>query len=232
MLGDITRALSQLGDPRFALTVLKALGITIGILIGTSWLILGLLGWILPDTLDLWVLSVDLNAPWLSWAAVMLLLGASVFLMLPVAFVCVGFFLDDIADAVEARHYPHLTPAPRLPMTEAIRDAIAFLLIVVVANTLALGVYVLSAPLAPFVFWAVNGYLLGREYFQLVAARRLGRPAATRLRRQNRGQIWAAGVLMAIPLSIPLLNLAVPVIGVAAYTHMAHRLMWASPIQS
>jgi uncharacterized protein involved in cysteine biosynthesis len=36
--------------------------------------------------------------------------------------------------------------------------------------------------------------------------------------------IWLAGSLMAVPLSIPLLNLIVPVVGVATYTHMFHRL--------
>lgn len=224
------RALGQLGDPRFSLAVLKALGITVGILIGASWLILGLLDWALPDTVTLWILSINLNAPWLSWAAVALLLGTSVFLMLPIAFVCVGLFLDDIADAVEARHYPHLAPAPRLSMAETIRDVVAFMLMMIAANTLALVVYIVSAPLAPLVFWAINGYLLGCEYFQLLAARRLSRRGARRLRRQNRGQIWAAGVLMTVPLSVPVLNLAVPLIGVAAYTHMAHRLMRTAPI--
>ena len=30
--------------------------------------------------------------------------------------------------------------------------------------------YLVSGPLAPLIFYAVNGYLLGREYFELVAA--------------------------------------------------------------
>jgi uncharacterized protein involved in cysteine biosynthesis len=74
------------------------------------------------------------------------------------------------------------------------------------------------------IFWLVNGYLLGREYFQLVAARRLGRKGATVLRRRHRGRIWMIGTAMAVPLSLPLVNLVVPIIGVAVFTHQFHRL--------
>jgi len=79
-------------------------------------------------------------------------------------------------------------------------------------------------PLAPFVFWIVNGYLFGREYFELVALRRLQGPEMKTLRRGNAMQIWLSGTLMAVPLSVPVVNLVVPVIGVATYTHMFHRL--------
>ena len=232
MIGDLLRAVGQLGDPRFLGVVLKALAITLAVLAAVSAGTLWLLGWLLPDTLNLWFTTVDLTAPWLSWAGVGIMLVGSVFLMLPVAFVCVGFFLDDIADAVEARHYPHLPKARRLSMAATIRDAAGFLGLVALANAVALVIYFASTVLAPFVFWLVNGYLLGREYFQLVAARRLGLAGARKLRRAHRLEIWTAGVLMAVPLSVPVLNLLVPVLGVAAYTHMAHRLIAADGLHS
>jgi len=37
-------------------------------------------------------------------------------------------------------------------------------------------------------------------------------------------QIWIAGTLMAAPLSIPLVNLLIPLLGAATFTHMFHRL--------
>lgn len=225
MLNDIARALGQLGDPRFMGAVLKALGVTIGVLIAASWALFALFGWLLPDSFTLpWVGAVSLTADWLSWAGILLLTVVSVFLMLPVAFVCVGFFLDDIVDAVEAKHYPHLGPAPRLSIPAALREAVSLLALVILVNGLALVVYLVSTVAAPFVFWAVNGFLLGREYFQLVAERRAGRKPAAALRTANRGQVWALGVLLAVPLSVPLINLFVPVLGVAAYTHMFHRV--------
>jgi len=143
--------------------------------------------------------------------------------MLPVAFAVIGLFLDQVADAVEARYYPGLSPAPRLPLGVAVTDGLKFLLIMLAANLVALVIYFTSTLLAPVIFWAVNGYLLGREYYQLVAARRLGTKAAKTLRRGHRGEIWMTGVLLAIPLSIPVVNLFVPVIGVAAYCHQFHR---------
>ena len=77
---------------------------------------------------------------------------------------------------------------------------------------------------APLVVWAVNGFLLGREYFQLVAGRRLGVAGARALRRRHRGEVWLTGGLLALPLTIPIVNLIVPILGVATYTHMFHRL--------
>ena len=91
-------------------------------------------------------------------------------------------------------------------------------------NLAALVVYLTVAPLAPFVFWLVNGFLLGREYFQLVAVRRLGAAGAAALRRRHFGRIWVAGIAMVVPLSVPVLNLVVPIIGVAVFTHQFHRM--------
>jgi uncharacterized protein involved in cysteine biosynthesis len=91
-------------------------------------------------------------------------------------------------------------------------------------NLVAMIFYLLSGPFAPLVFWAVNGYLFGREYFELVALRRMGAVDMRRLRRRHGLRIWLAGTLMAVPLSIPVLNLLVPVVGVAAMTHLFHRL--------
>jgi uncharacterized protein involved in cysteine biosynthesis len=89
--------------------------------------------------------------------------------------------------------------------------------------------YVVSGPLAPIVFWAVNGYLLGREYFTLAAMRHVGREGARALRRRHRGTIWLAGTLMAAPLSLPIVNLLIPVLGAATFTHLFHRLQAQAP---
>jgi uncharacterized protein involved in cysteine biosynthesis len=65
---------------------------------------------------------------------------------------------------------------------------------------------------------------LGREYFLLVATRRLGATAARQVYKQNKSTVWAAGILMAAPLSVPLVNLVIPILGVATFTHLFHRL--------
>jgi uncharacterized protein involved in cysteine biosynthesis len=154
----------------------------------------------------------------------MLILSA--FLMFPVAAMFVNLYLDEIADAVEARHYPEMPPVRGMSVVAELTGAARFGLLVLGANILAIVLYLISGPFAPLVFWSLNGYLFGREYFELVARRRLDPAAVERLRRAHRLGIWAAGTLMAVPLSIPLVNLVMPLLGVAAYTHMFHRL-WA-----
>jgi CysZ protein len=225
VIGDFGKALGQLGDPRFLRALFGALAITVAALAALSWLVVLGLGWLLPDSVSLpWIGEVGFVDDVVSWAAVAVMLVLSVVLMVPTAAAVVGFFLDGIAAAVEARHYPALPPATELGFGEQVADAARFFGLVVAVNLLALVVYLLVPPFAPFVFWLVNGFLLGREYFQLVAMRRLGRAAADGLRRRHFWRIWLAGTAMAVPMSVPVLNLLVPILGVAVFTHQFHRL--------
>ena len=149
---------------------------------------------------------------------------ASIFLMVPVASAVSGIFLDYVAQAVEDKNYPNLPPARDVGMGETLKDTINFLGILLAANIFALVLYLLFAPFAPFIFWGLNGFLLGREYFMVAAIRRLPRLEANALRARNMLTIWAAGVLMVIPLTIPVINLIVPVLGAATFTHVFHAL--------
>jgi uncharacterized protein involved in cysteine biosynthesis len=74
--------------------------------------------------------------------------------------------------------------------------------------------------LNPFVFYALNGYLFGREYYEIVALRRLDEKRAGDLRRRNSGRIFLAGVVIAFMLTVPLLNLIAPVIATAFMVHI------------
>ena len=48
------------------------------------------------------------------------------------------------------------------------------------------------------------------------------------LRARHMVTIWMAGILMAVPLSVPLLNLVIPILGAATFTHLFHQLQSAS----
>jgi len=225
ILQAIGLALGQLGDPRFRGVLLRALGLTVLLLAafyaGFVWLV----GWLVPDSFTLpWIGEITFVDELLSGVAILGMLAVSVFLMVPVAAASPGFSLKETADAVEARHSPPLPKAPPVPLRAALADSVKFLGVMVLVNLLALVVYLLATVFAPVVFWAVNGYLLGREYFQLVAMRRLGEAGARALRRRHGLTVWAAGMAMAVPLSVPVLNLLVPVVGVAAFTHIVQRL--------
>ena len=220
---SLSDAVAQLSDPRFRGVLAKGVGLTLALLFSAYALIFFGIQWLLPDSITVPYLGeITFVETLLSWASVVVMLLLSVFLMVPVATAFTGLFLDDVADAVEERHYAHLGNAPHVPLAESMREALGFLGVLIVANIAALVLYI--TPLAPFVFYGLNGFLLGREYFRMIAVRRLGRAGAKQAFRANLMTIWSAGALMAIPLTVPLVNLLVPVIGAAAFTHLFHRL--------
>ncbi len=225
ILSDFAKALSQLGDRRFRRVVLLGVALSLALLIALYALVLWGLQSFVPDTVTLPLVG-DFNGldDILGWGSALLMLGLSVFLMIPVASAFSGFFLDDVAQAVEDRHYPGLPPALKLGFGDQLIDSANFFALLIAVNLVAIVLYFFAGPLVPVVFWALNGFLLGREYFTLVAMRRLGPAGAKALRSRHAGRVWAAGTLMAIPLSIPLVNLLVPVLGAATFTHLFHRL--------
>ncbi|SFR13688.1 EI24 domain-containing protein [Poseidonocella sedimentorum] len=221
----ILLALGQLGDARFRAVLLRGLGLTAGLLLAFLLALFWGVGALVGDTLRLpligevgWVDSVA------SWSALLLGIVLSSFMMVPVASAFTSLFLEQVAQAVEDEHYPGLPAARPVPFADALRDTLGFLGLLLVANLGAFILALIFPPFAPIIFWAVNGFLLGREYFQIAAMRRVGRVEARALRDRHRMSIWVAGVVMAIPLTVPLLNLIVPVIGAAVFTHLFHLL--------
>jgi len=225
ILQAVLRATAQFSDPAFWGVAAKAIALTIVTLIGLGAAVIWGIGWLLPDQINLpWIGTVTWVENAISWAAVPLMAVLSVFLMVPVASAVTGLFLEDVADAVEARHFPHLPPATPLGIAQTLRESLGFLAVMAGANLLALVLYLIFLPFAPLIFWGLNGFLLGREYFQLVAARRVGLKEAKQLRRKHALRIWLAGGVMAVVLSVPMLNLLVPILGAATYTHLFHTL--------
>ncbi|MCC1494234.1 EI24 domain-containing protein [Cognatishimia sp. F0-27] len=223
------KALAQLGDRRFRAVLGRGVGLTVLLLVAFYALFVWTVGWLLGDAVTLpWIGTVSWVDEVVSWAAIPLMIVLSAFLMVPVASAITGLFLDEVADAVEHRHYPHLSKARTQTVSDAIRDSFGFLGVLIAANIVALIIYLTVASLAPFVFWGLNGFLLGREYFTLAASRRMPRADARAMWRSNLPTIWAAGVLMVVPLTIPLVNLLVPVLGAATFTHIVYRLTTAS----
>ena len=153
------------------------------------------------------------------------MIGLSVFLMMPVASAFSALFLEDVAQAVEDMHYPHLPPVPRQRFADTAIATVNFVALVAGVNLAALTLAPFAGPLIVPLFWAVNGALLGREYFAMAATRRIGRKAARDLARRHSRRIWVAGLLMTVPLTVPFLNLVIPVLGAATFTHLFHRLM-------
>ncbi|WP_439121185.1 EI24 domain-containing protein [Marivita sp.] len=222
--------LRQLGDARFRKVLFLGIGLGFALLVGffaaLMWLLNAALG---PEATLPFIGEVTWLDDLLSWTAFISMIVLSVFLMVPVASAITSLFLDDVADAVEDRHYPHLPKAERVPFGDALRDTVNFLGVLIAANILALVLYVMFPPFALFIFWGLNGFLLGREYFTLAAIRREGRAGAKALRKRHIGKIWIAGTLMAMPLSLPLVNLVIPILGAATFTHLYHQIQAQAP---
>lgn len=223
---DFFKAIGQMPDPRFRRVLWLGIMLTIALLVGAYALILWFISATTSEGIE--IPGVDGPVTWigdlLGWGSLAIMLVLSVFLMVPVASAITSLFLDDVAQAVEDKHYPHLKPVPRVPFFDGLRDTVNFLGVLIGANILAIFAYMALPFLSFAIFYGLNGYLLGREYFQVVAMRRLGRQGAKDLRKQHKGQIWMAGCLMAVPLSIPLINLVIPILGAATFTHLFHRL--------
>ncbi len=212
MLGAFFKAIGQLGDPAVRRVVWTGLGISLAVFAGL-WTAVGYVlantalferGW-LEALADVAGGLTALVLTWLLFPAVVSAVTA--------------VLLDAVVRAVEARHYPDLPEAPGAGMAATVLTAAKFLGALVVLNTAAL-LFLFVPPVFPFVFYAVNGYLLGREYFELVALRRVGNAETRALRKAHRGQLFLAGLVIALLLTVPVVNLLAPVTATAVMVHL------------
>ena len=216
MLDALGKAIGQLADPRLRraiwLTLATSLAV-VGGLVLAAWLLLARLsvfgiGWV-DTALDLLAGAGVLVVAWLLFPATIS--------------VVVGFFLEEVADAVERRHYPGLKPARAQPLGEQAAAGLRFALVAIGLNLLVLPLYlagIFLPPLNIFVFYGLNGYLLGREFYELVALRRFDQRQVQVLRRAHGGRSFLAGVVIAFLLTVPFVNLIAPVIATAFMVHL------------
>ena len=225
ILSDFLKSVTQFDDPKFRRVLWRGLGLTIVLLIAACLLVNFGINQLLSSA---WAANLIGDQSWLgaliNIGGVLFTIALSIWLMVPVTSAIIALFLDEVAQAVEARHYPHLPKQTAVKLQDQILVGIRFLGILLLANIGALILSMILPLLAPFVFWATNGYLMGREYFQMAAMRRMPRAQAQELFQRHQGSIWTAGILMAIPMSIPLVGLFIPILGAATFTHQFERL--------
>lgn len=212
----MSKTLGQMNDPRIRGVIGKTLALSVIGYIAFVVLIYYLIGWL--SGLAGWLENLAqfggaIGAIVIAW-----------FLFPSVAAAIAGIFADEVIDAVEAEHYPHLPPSKGVPLTAALLDGLKLAAIAVVANLLALP-FLIVFPLYVLITWGVNGWLLGREYFEMVALRRLDRAAARELRRRHSTTFTFAGILIAVCLTIPFVNLIAPVLGAAFMVHVAQNVV-------
>ncbi len=136
-----------------------------------------------------------------------------------VSSIVASFFLEQIVEVVETRDYPGLPTPLSLSLSQNLLVALQFTGITLFLNLLILPLYLVPG-LNLFLFYGVNGYLLSREYFELVALRRLTPRAAKTLRKAHQARLFLAGVLITFLLTIPLVNLIAPLLATAFMVHI------------
>ena len=225
ILSDFLKSVAQFDDPKFRRVLWRGMGLTIALLIAACLLVNFGINQLLSSA---WAANMIGDQSWLgaliNVGGVLFTIALSIWLMVPVTSAIIALYLDEVAQAVEARHYPHLPKQTATKLQDQILVGIRFLGILLLTNIGALILSMIVPLLAPFVFWATNGYLMGREYFQMAAMRRMPRAQAQELFQRHQGSIWTAGILMAIPMSIPLVGLFIPILGAATFTHQFERL--------
>ena len=211
MISAAFRAFGDLLSPEFRSVLFRAVGLTlalfVALLIGVEILIVELMrfSWPWAD----WVLAIGTG---------LALFVAFIFLMSPVTAAFAGLFLDSIAEKVELRHFPQDPPGMALAPGRAILTAVQFFLLVLLVNLAVLPMVFFGV--GAFILVAANAYLLGREYFEMVAMRHLTLEAARELRRTNTLLIFVAGLLPALMSLIPFVNLVIPLYSTSYFTHL------------
>ncbi len=233
MILDAARlALGNLFAPDTRRVFWKVLGLTILVLIGL-WFALreSFIVYALP-----WVSGYMPTVPdWAGWLTVVFGIVASIglalslaLLLAPVTAIIAGFFLDDVAEVVEAHHYPDDPPGKALPLWPAIAGSVKFLGVVLVGNLIAL--FLLFIPgINLIAFFLVNGYLLGREFFEFAAMRFRSPEDARLFRAKHASTVFLAGLVIAAFLAVPIVNLLTPLFAASLMVHLHKLLSRADP---
>ncbi|TIV14169.1 MAG: sulfate transporter family protein, partial [Mesorhizobium sp.] len=161
-------------------------------------------------------------------AGIVLAVGMAL-LIAPVTAIVAGLFLDDIAEVVERTDYPDDPPGRAVPALHSLALAIKFFGVVVLGNIVAL-LLLLVPGVNIAAFFIVNGYLLGREFFEFAAMRFRPEAEAKALRRKYAGTVFLAGLVIALFLAVPLLNLLTPLFAAAMMVHLHKAVSARGPV--
>jgi CysZ protein len=236
MLNAAVKALSQILSPPMRSILWRSIGLALVLIVVLAIGLQRLLSWFATSG-EVWAESMlgpgfhtalDIVAWILSIAASLGVVFGAVFLMPAITSLVASVFVDDVADIVEREHYPAEHVGTALPfglaMTEGVKTALLTILVYLIALP-----FVFLAGAGFIAFFIATAWLLGREYFEL-AAMRFRTPAEAKLMRKQHGMtVFTAGLVIAAFVSIPIVNLATPLFGMAFMVHMHKRLSGPRP---
>jgi CysZ protein len=216
MLSDAFEAFAQIFSPPLRKVMWKSLFLTGAVLLALALCLDRLVASIMP-----------LGPAWLTWLLSITvafgLLAGMILLAPPTASLVAGFYLDDVAATVEREIDPMSAPGVPSPAAATLAMGLRFAALSLMINV-AVVMLTFVAGLGFAAFFLLNGYLLGSEYFELIAMRHMPRASAEELRRRNWGTVYLAGLIISGFVAVPVLNLLTPLFAAAFMTRLVKRL--------
>lgn len=223
--GALARGFGDIFLPKNLLILFVSAALSLALAVGLWYLLRG------------WLIDPKFGMGWLNWlirhGGRLALIVVLLFFLPVIMNIVAGCFTDLVVNAVEKARYPDLPKARHQSPGELIGYVVKFTALMIGINLLALPIYLLlivftiTAPLAFLFAWAVNGYLLGRSNYELVAQRRLTLPKMHEWRqKETGGRVFRAGFIIAALSTIPFVNLIMPVWAACYFTHLFHGWAW------
>lgn len=216
MIAEARDAFAEIFSPPFRRVMWKSLALTTAILI---------LAGVALDRLALSLVHV--GPAWLSAVlSVVVALGlvaGLIFLAPPTAALVASFYLDDVAAMVERKIDPTGPPGRPLPLAPSVAMGIRFAVLSVLVNVVVLALTIFTG-VGLASFFVLNGYLLGREFFELAAMRHVPGAEARLLFQRNVPMVFFAGAIISVFVAAPVLNLLTPLFATAFMTRVYRRI--------
>jgi uncharacterized protein involved in cysteine biosynthesis len=236
MLDAAVKALSQILSPPMRSILWRSIGLALVLIVVLAIGLQRLLSWFATSG-EGWaetMLGPGFQTPLnvLAWivsiAAGLGVVFGAVLLMPAITSLVASVFVDEVAEHVEREHYPAERPGVPLPFGLAMTEGVKTSLLTILVYLIALP-FVFIAGAGFLAFFLATAWLLGREYFELAAMRFRPPEEAKAMRKENAATVFTAGLIIAAFVSIPVVNLATPLFGMAFMVHMHKRLSGPRP---
>ena len=215
MFKIIRTSILDLFDSKMRAVFLKTVSISIIVILGLMLLIWGLF-----DSVQ--IFEFNFLNKLISWAIGVILVIIASAVLGPMMIVIGGIYSEDIAHYVEKKHYPNRVGHRFVGVAESINTGGRLLFKCLIINVLLIPIYIVGGffpIISVVIFFGVNGYLLSRELFEIVASRHLERDDRLLFWKANRGGSIFIGVAIMCLSTTPLLNLISAMLGVIITTH-------------
>lgn len=211
VVGAIVGGLKDVIFGRLTLLALLNFVVAVGLTATAAWAIITHLVPMIPDGAG-WLSYVSTAGEFVAGLAVVVLFIA---LSPAISMVVGGVLFDIAAERVEKKI--GAPKARQIPLREGIGNGVRIAIPALLLNLVVIPLYFIPVVNA-LVFWGLNGFLMGREYSTITAARHMGYPDAVALRKRNGAKVFLVG------LACSFIPFFAPLVGASAMTRLVQGL--------